>query len=164
MLLFTVRTNHALVQVVKGQQLTLEVFDHDDPGEDEFLGRATVQTSVVAARGKVKNILDKVKRLFCFMFLFPRLKNFQIESMWVELEDVKSGRAQMSLEWMEVSNDSGRITSSNTASERDLAKCLLHVYVDSAKEVYAGGGDKPSPMAKLRVGQASPHSTYLEDC
>ena len=41
------------VQVVKGQQLTLEVFDHDDPGDDEFLGRATVQTSVVAARGKV---------------------------------------------------------------------------------------------------------------
>ena len=41
------------IQVVKGQQLTLEVFDHDDPGDDEFLGRATVQTSVVAARGKV---------------------------------------------------------------------------------------------------------------
>ena len=64
--------------------------------------------------------------------------------MWVELEDVKSGRAQMTLEWMEVSNDSGLISSYRDASERDLAKCLLHVYIDSAKEVYTGGGDKPS--------------------
>ena len=117
------------IEVVKGQQLTLEVFDHDDPGDDEFLGRATVQTSVVAARGK-------------------------IDGMWVELEDVKSGRAQMSLEWREVSLDS-RFIQMSQAVDRDLAKCLLHVYVDSAKEVYAKGGDKPSPMAQLRVGQAS---------
>jgi len=115
------------IEVVKGQQLTLEVFDHDDPGDDEFLGRATVQTSVVAARGK-------------------------IDGMWVELEDVKSGRAQMSLEWREVSLDSPLLRASS-AEDRELAKCLLHVYVDSAKEVYAKGGDKPSPMAQIRVGQ-----------
>ena len=77
--------------------------------------------------------------------------------MWVELEDVKSGRAQMTLEWREVSLDSRLIQDGGlpkTAENRDLAKCLLHVYVDSAKEVYAKGGDKPSPMAQLRVGQA----------
>ena len=120
------------IEVVKGQQLTLEVFDHDDPGDDEFLGRATVQTSVVAARGK-------------------------IDGMWVELEDVKSGRAQMSLEWREVSLDS-RFIQMSQAVDRDLAKCLLHVYVDSAKEVYAKDGDKPSPMAQLRVGQDVQHT------
>ena len=80
--------------------------------------------------------------------------------MWVELEDVKSGRAQMTLEWREVSLDSsliqgGGLAKANLAEDRELAKCLLHVYVDSAKEVYAKGGDKPSPMAQLRVGQAS---------
>ena len=74
--------------------------------------------------------------------------------MWVELEDVKSGRAQMSLEWREVSLDSPLLRASS-AEDRELAKCLLHVYVDSAKEVYAKGGDKPSPMAQIRVGQAS---------
>ena len=79
---------------------------------------------------------------------------FQIDGMWVELEDVKSGRAQMSLEWREVSLDSPLLRASS-AEDRELAKCLLHVYVDSAKEVYAKGGDKPSPMAQIRVGQAS---------
>ena len=26
------------IEVVHGQQLTMEIFDHDDPGGDEFLG------------------------------------------------------------------------------------------------------------------------------
>ena len=143
------------IEVVKGQQLTLEVFDHDDPGDDEFLGRATVQTSVVAARGKVRIFIYSLKE-YCTPFCFNKhcLNEFQIDNMMVELEDVKSGRAQMSLEWREVSLDS-RLLQTSLAEDRELAKCLLHVYVDSAKEVYAKGGDKPSPMAQLRVGQAS---------
>lgn len=30
------------IEVVKGQQLTLEIMDHDDPGDDEFLGKYIV--------------------------------------------------------------------------------------------------------------------------
>ena len=56
----------------------MEIFDHDDPGEDEFLGRATVQTNVVSVKGEINN-------------------------MWVELEDVETGRALMSLSWLETS-------------------------------------------------------------
>ena len=63
-----------------GQLLTIEVFDHDDPGDDEFLGRATVSTSVVEERG-------------------------HIEKMWAELEDVKSGKVQLSLSWLEATTD-----------------------------------------------------------
>ena len=68
------------IEVVKGQYLTLEVFDHDDPGDDEFLGRCTIATSVVAERG-------------------------HIEKMWTELEDVKSGKIQWSLHWLETTTD-----------------------------------------------------------
>lgn len=42
--------------------------------DDEFLGRATVQTSVVAERG-------------------------HIEGLWVDLEECESGKAKVSLEW-----------------------------------------------------------------
>ena len=68
------------IEVVKGQYLTLDVFDHDDPGDDEFLGRCTIATSVVAERG-------------------------HIEKMWTELEDVKSGKIQWSLHWLETTTD-----------------------------------------------------------
>lgn len=68
------------IEVVKGQQLTIEVFDHDDPGDDEFLGRATVATSVVEERGDITN-------------------------MWTELEDVASGKVLTSLSWLSASKD-----------------------------------------------------------
>ena len=32
---------HSIFYYFIGQLLTIEVFDHDDPGDDEFLGRAT---------------------------------------------------------------------------------------------------------------------------
>lgn len=112
---------------MKGQQVTLEVFDHDDTGDDDFLGRATVQTSVVAARGEIKD-------------------------MWVELEDVKSGRAQMSLEWRETSMERTLIKEQVvTREETDMAKCILHVYVDSCKNIVAKGGDNPSPMVSYNL-------------
>jgi len=49
-------------------------------GDDEILGRATVQTSVVASKGEIKD-------------------------MWVELEDVDTGRALLSLSWLETTKD-----------------------------------------------------------
>ena len=49
-------------------------------GDDEFLGRATVQTNVVATKGEIRE-------------------------MWVELEDVETGRALLSLSWLETSKD-----------------------------------------------------------
>ena len=38
------------IEVVVGQELLLEFYDDDDRKDDEFLGRAKVQTSVVAQR------------------------------------------------------------------------------------------------------------------
>ncbi len=71
-----------------GQQLTIEVMDHDDPGEDEFLGRATVATSVVEERGEIQN-------------------------MWTELEDVPHGKVLMSLSWLSTTTDKSVLHQSN---------------------------------------------------
>ena len=47
----------------------MEFYDEDDRRDDEFLGRATVQTGAVADRG-------------------------HIDGFWVDLEECKSGKAQ----------------------------------------------------------------------
>jgi hypothetical protein len=49
-------------------------------GDDEFLGRATMATSVVAEQGEINN-------------------------MWADLEDVPNGRILMSLSWLTVTKD-----------------------------------------------------------
>ncbi len=53
---------------------------HYFAGDDEFLGRATVATSVVEERGEIKD-------------------------MWAELEDVPTGKIQMSLSWLSATKD-----------------------------------------------------------
>ena len=42
------------IEVVQGQELLLEFYDDDDRKDDEFMGRAKIQTSVVAERGHVE--------------------------------------------------------------------------------------------------------------
>ena len=54
----------------------------------------------------------------------------EISDMWVELEDIKTGRALLSLSWLEVSNEKSDI---GKMKGDGLAKCLLHVYVDSCQ-------------------------------
>lgn len=49
-------------------------------GDDEFLGRATVATSIVEETGEIKN-------------------------MWAELEDVTTGKILMSLSWLPASKN-----------------------------------------------------------
>ena len=57
-------------EVVHGQDFTMEFFDEDDRRDDEFLGRAKVQTAAVAERG-------------------------EIQGFWVDLEECESGKAQV---------------------------------------------------------------------
>jgi len=50
-----------------------------------------------------------------------------------------------------------------SADDSGLARCLLHVFVDSCKDLSAGGknpADKPSPKVELRVGQADARQTF----
>lgn len=58
--------------------------------------------------------------------------------MWVELEDIETGRALMSLSWMEATPDREVLAQRQLAAkkeDRDLSQCLLHVYVDSCKDI-----------------------------
>jgi len=121
------------IEVIGGQQLSLEIFDHDDPGSDEFLGKATVATGLVANKG-------------------------EISDMWVNLEDANTGRALMSLSWLQVSNDANDI---ETKGPKDLAKCLLHVYLDSCKDL-GQQGKKPSPLVEFNVGTGPVQSSWAK--
>jgi len=112
------------IEVVHGQQLTMEIFDHDDPGGDEFLGRATVATNLVATKG-------------------------QISDMWVNLEDTDTGRALVSLSWLQVSSDPSDLSSGISVGSG--SQCLLHVYLDSCSDLEQKG-KMPSPMVEMWVG------------
>ena len=57
-------------------------------GEDEFLGRATIDTSVVAEKGEINN-------------------------MWANLEDVPNGKILMSLSWLTTTKDKSVLQSKN---------------------------------------------------
>ena len=65
----------------------------------------------------------------------------EINDMWVELEDIETGRALMSLSWLEATPDRKILAQRQAAAAKkedaaaNLAKCLLHVYVDSCKDI-----------------------------
>ena len=104
------------VEHVEGQQLLIELFD-DYVGQDEFLGRVFVQTSVVA-REEV------------------------IEDHWMHLEenedgDQVSGQVKVSLSWLSVVVDSEFVkTTARTSNLNDTVfKALVHIYIDSCKGI-----------------------------
>ena len=66
-------------------------------GDDEFLGRATMATSVVAEQGEINN-------------------------MWAELEDVPNGRILMSLSWLATTKDKSVLQGEKTKSIRRFQK------------------------------------------
>ena len=96
------------IEVVVGQELLLEFYDDDDRKDDEFLGRAKVQTSVVAQRGV-------------------------IEGYWVDLVDTESGKVQVTLTWLPVVSDVGLVKAAAKSANPDdsHAKGLVHIFIDS---------------------------------
>ena len=98
--------------------------------DDDFLGRASVQTSVVEELGEIKE-------------------------MKAELEGVSSGKVLMTLSWLTVSKEKSSLITQDDGTE-GLAKCLLHVYVDSCNELRSPStsktSSKPSAIVELQVG------------
>ena len=122
------------IEVVRGQELLLELFDHDGNKEDEPLGHATVATGLVADKG-------------------------QISDMWVDLEGAKSGRALLSLSWLEVSNDREDI---DKMIGEGLTKCLLEIFIDSCKGLVEKT-KKPCPIVVMDVGGKDNQSTWTQN-
>eukprot|EP00090_Calanus_glacialis_P017269 TRINITY_DN26933_c0_g1_i7.p1 TRINITY_DN26933_c0_g1~~TRINITY_DN26933_c0_g1_i7.p1 ORF type:complete len:1127 (+),score=330.64 TRINITY_DN26933_c0_g1_i7:171-3551(+) len=116
------------IEVVQGQELLLEFYDDDDRQDDEFLGRAKIQTSVVAERG-------------------------YIEGYWVDLVDTESGKVQVTLSWLPVIDDSSTVKTAakHAKPNDDSAKGLVHIYIDSCSGLFNQRDPtyKPSPMVRL---------------
>lgn len=121
------------IEVVHGQEVLIELFDHDGIKEDQALGHATVATGLVADKG-------------------------QISDMWVDLEDVKSGRALLSLSWLQVTSDKEDI---DQMTGEGLTKCLLEVFIDSCKGLVEKS-KKPCPIVVMDVGCKDSHSTWTK--
>eukprot|EP00092_Neocalanus_flemingeri_P021078 GFUD01022838.1.p1 GENE.GFUD01022838.1~~GFUD01022838.1.p1 ORF type:complete len:586 (+),score=158.29 GFUD01022838.1:255-1760(+) len=120
------------IEVIQGQELLIEVYDEDDRQDDEFLGRAKIQTSVVAERG----------------FL---------EGYWVELDEIACGKVQVDLSWLPVTADSSvvKAAAKNIINDDHSAKGLVHIYIDSCSGLVNQRDPdyKHSPMVRV----ISPH-------
>ena len=120
------------VTVSRGQNLHLRVFDQDDgPGDDDAIGRATVDIHIVAHVGK--------------------------KDMWVTLEDVKTGMVHLELTWFALSPDPSQLKMHMSESQSlGLSSAVLIVYVDSAKSLpSARTTSAPDPYVVVTVGNRS---------
>lgn len=94
-----------------GQKLNVVLYDRDDaPRADEFLGRCSVDLSV----------LNREKSM----------------DLWLELEDVKKGQIHLKLDWLGFTDKSVDLKEALAESQsHGCASSLLTVKVDSAKHL-----------------------------
>lgn len=102
----------------------------------EALVLALVRTFRILYMAYPEFFASMVHWINCLISFFSR-------DMWVELEDIATGRALVSLSWLEASADRDHLEEALASpssggkagkEEENLAKCLLHVYVDSCRE------------------------------
>ncbi|XP_050309807.1 extended synaptotagmin-2 [Anthonomus grandis grandis] len=117
-----------------GQQLYIHLWDKDDTGDDENLGRATVEISNIVAKGT--------------------------ENSWVTLEQAKHGMVHLRFTWLGLSKDYNDLqqilAETQLLQVSTLSTALLTVFVDSAKNLpQARSSTKPDPYCVLRMGATS---------
>ncbi|CAG7726678.1 unnamed protein product [Allacma fusca] len=142
-----------------GQILNVVLYDYDDvPRNDEFLGRTSVDLSLVSREGTM--------------------------DVWLELEEVKKGAIHLKLSWMGFSDNPAELKNALIESQNfGLASCLLTVRLDSAKNLpvlqkknsalskisfknssnqVIREGSKPDPYVILSVGKVQYESVAKE--
>ncbi|CAH1990506.1 unnamed protein product [Acanthoscelides obtectus] len=96
-----------------GQQLYIHLWDKDDTGNDESLGRATVEVSNIVGKGT--------------------------DDMWITLEQAKHGMVHLRFVWLELSKDphdlQAILTETQTLRSSNLSTALLTIFLDSAKNL-----------------------------
>ncbi|CAG9766099.1 unnamed protein product [Ceutorhynchus assimilis] len=122
-----------------GQQLYIHLWDKDDTGDDESLGRATVEISNIVAKGS--------------------------ENTWVTLEQAKHGMVHLRFVWLTLSKDyndlKGILAETQMLQVSSLNTALLTVFIDSAKNLpQARMSTKPDPYATLRVGGSTKETDH----
>ncbi|XP_021935100.1 extended synaptotagmin-2 isoform X3 [Zootermopsis nevadensis] len=128
------------VEELKGQKLAAILYDKDTTGEDDFLGRATVDVSGVAKKGQV--------------------------DLWMTLEGVKSGMVHLRMTWLTLSSSfedlKAAIAETQLLRLTNMSTALLMVFIDSAKNLpNARPLKKPDPYAQLTVGKQQETTTVL---
>ena len=126
-------TWEAVVEVVKGQILDIEVWDFDQGMEDEYMGRASVPICSLADRGA--------------------------SDLWITLEEATSGKVRIQAQWMTLSTDRDDYNDRvEEAHGRQLSTAVLMVYVDSCKQLplaKAGVSTKPDPIVQVSISSSA---------
>eukprot|EP00092_Neocalanus_flemingeri_P000407 GFUD01000433.1.p1 GENE.GFUD01000433.1~~GFUD01000433.1.p1 ORF type:complete len:792 (+),score=178.56 GFUD01000433.1:116-2491(+) len=132
-------TWEAIVEVVKGQILDIEVWDFNQGTSDNFMGRVSVPIRTLADRGE--------------------------SDLWVNLEEATSGQVRIQTQWMTMSSDRDDYDDRvEEAHGRQLSTAVLMVYVDSCKQLplaKAGISTKPDPIVQVSIASsAEPQETW----
>ncbi|XP_046754008.1 extended synaptotagmin-2 isoform X3 [Diprion similis] len=95
------------------QQLTVLVWDHDEPKDDESLGRASIEVIRVQQKGTLDT--------------------------WVTLEFAKHGMVHLRLKWLSLSNNVADLPAALAETQQlrvtSMSTALLILYIDSAKNL-----------------------------
>ncbi|KAJ8920620.1 hypothetical protein NQ315_004759 [Exocentrus adspersus] len=123
-----------------GQQLYVHLWDKDDTGDDESLGRATIEISNIVKKG--------------------------FDDMWVTLEQAKHGMVHLRLSWLTLSKNyedlNSAIQETQMLRASNLNSALLTIFLDSAKNLpQARSSTKPDPYAVLKVGNNTQQTNVL---
>ncbi|KAL2714277.1 extended synaptotagmin-1-like isoform X1 [Vespula squamosa] len=121
-----------------------QLFDKDNTGQDDPLGRATIEVN----RVKKKGILDT----------------------WVSLEQAKHGMVHLRLTWLQLSKNVADLQAALIETQElrvtSMSTAVLIIYIDSAKNLpYVRGNKQPDVYLEARVdGQIQRTNTILRSC
>ncbi|XP_062711966.1 extended synaptotagmin-2 isoform X2 [Aedes albopictus] len=122
----------AFIHAESGQQLQIVLNDKDAGGDDELLGRATVEISSVTKNGEIDT--------------------------WLTLEQAKHGLVHLRLTWFRLSADKNDLKAALEETQllrvTSMSTALLTVFIDSAKNLpQARQQSQPDPYLVLSVGK-----------
>uniref|UniRef100_A0A2M4A0N4 Putative phosphoinositide 3-kinase n=1 Tax=Anopheles triannulatus TaxID=58253 RepID=A0A2M4A0N4_9DIPT len=121
----------AFIHAESGQALQVVIND-EDAGEDELLGRATVEISSVTKNGEIDT--------------------------WLTLEQAKHGLVHLRMTWFKLSSNKADLRSALEETQHlrvtSMSTALLTVFIDSAKNLpQARQQSQPDPYLVLSVGK-----------
>ncbi|XP_062271705.1 extended synaptotagmin-1 [Scomber scombrus] len=127
-----------------GQDLQMEVLDKDMDMKDDFMGRLKIS---------LKDIIDS-----------------QYTDQWYTLNDVKSGRVHLALEWVQTASESDRLDqvlqfySKQSYQNKAVSSAgLLFVYIERADGLpVKKSGKEPKVGAEITLGNLSRKTTVCD--
>ncbi|XP_076234600.1 extended synaptotagmin-like protein 2 isoform X2 [Calliopsis andreniformis] len=125
-------------------RVVAHLFDKDNAGQDDPLGRATIEVSRVKKKGNIDT--------------------------WVSLEQAKHGMVHLRLTWFQLSKNAADLKAALIETQElrvtSMSTALLILYVDSAKNLPCVRGNKqPDVYLEASIGgKVSRTATMLRSC